>query len=234
MNRDQHEPDEQALLDHFRAQSQAEPSAELDARILAAARAAQISSAPSWSQRLHAWLFGQGGRQRWSLALAGLACVGIGVSLTSRTLEQTPDHLEQSMPRAVLAPAAPMADTTAPPVPARETAAPAMQRYAEPRQKAEKKQSMSVLMEDAGKQAPDATEALTDAPVPSAVLPMAAEPAPQASMAVKPDAEKALMRLLDLRRAGKAQEAQRLQQHLQLEYPQMDIEAQLERLEKSR
>ncbi|MDX1724241.1 MAG: hypothetical protein R3355_14180 [Pseudomonas sp.] len=235
MNRDQHEPDEQALLEHFRAQSQAEPSAELDARILAAARAAQISSTPSWSQRLHAWLFGQGGRQRWSLALAGLACVGIGVSLTWRTLEQTPDNLEGSMPRAVMAPAAPMADTTAPPVPAREqAAAPAMQRYAEPRQKAEKKQSMSVLMEDAGKQAPGATEALADAPVPSAELPMAEESAPQASMAVKPDAEKALMQLLDLRRAGKAQEAQRLQQHLQLEYPQMDIEAQLERLEKSR
>lgn len=234
MNRDQHEPHEQALLDHFRAHSRAEPSAELDVRILAAARAAQASSKSSWNQRLHAWLFGPGGRQRWSLAAAGLACVGIGVSLTWRTLEQTPDNLEAPIPRAVMAPAAPMADTAAPQTLARErAAAPAMQRYAEPRQKAEKKQSMPVLAEDAGKQAPDEASALLSAP--SAELPMTAvESAPLAGMAAKLDTEKALMQLLELRRAGKVEEAQRLQQRLQLDYPQLDIEAQLERLEKNR
>jgi hypothetical protein len=238
MNRDRHEPhdltQERALLEHFRAHSQGEPSAELDARILAAARAAQLSSKPSWSQRLHDGLFGRGGRQRWSLALAGLACVGIGVSLTWRTLEQTPDNLEAPMPRAVMAPAAPMADSAAPQALARErAAAPAMQGYAEPRQKAEKKQSAPVLAEDARKQAPDELGALLAAP--SAESPMAAaESAPLPGMAVKLDTQEALLQLLELRRAGKVEEAQRLQRRLQLDDPSLDIEAQLERLEKNR
>jgi hypothetical protein len=238
MNRDRHEPhdltQERALLEHFRAHSQGEPSAELDARILAAARAAQPSGQSSWSQRLHDWLFGRGGRQRWSLALAGLACVGIGASLTWRTLEPAPDNLEAPMPRAVMAPAAPMADSAAPQALARErAAAPAMQGYAEPRQKAEKKQSAPVLAEDARKQAPDELGALLAAP--SVESPMAAaESAPLTGMAVKLDTEKALMQLLELRRAGKVEEAQRLQQRLQLDYPQLDIEVQLERLEKGR
>ena len=238
MNRDRHEPHdvahERALLEHFRAHSQGEPSAELDARILAAARAAQPSGQSSWSQRLHDWLFGGGGRQRWSLALAGLACVGIGASLTWRTLEPAPDNLEAPMPRAVMAPAAPMADSAAPQALARErAAAPAMQGYAEPRQKAEKKQSAPVLAEDARKQAPDELGALLAAP--SVESPMAAaESAPLTGMAVKLDTEKALMQLLELRRAGKVEEAQRLQQRLQLDYPQLDIEVQLERLEKGR
>lgn len=232
MNRDQHEPHEQALLEHFRAHSPAEPSAELDARILAAARAAQESSKSSWNQRLHAWLFGPGGRQRWSLAVAGLACVGIGVSLTWRTLEQTPDNYGVPMPRAVIAPApaAPMADAEAPQGLLREQA-PALQSYSQARQKAEKKQSTPVLADDTGKQAPDEAGVLLSAP--SAELPMAAvESVPLAGMAAKLDTEKALMQLLELRRAGKVEEAQRLQQRLQLDYPQLDIEAQLERLEK--
>ncbi|WP_324734198.1 flagellar biosynthesis protein FlhF [Pseudomonas paeninsulae] len=238
MKRDQHEPQdvahERVLLEHFRAQSQAEPSAGLDARILAAARTAQPSVKPSWSLRLHSWLFGHGGRQRWSLTVAGLACVGIGISLTWRTLEQAPDNFAAPMPRGVMAPATPMADVDAPHALLREqAAAPAMQRYAEPRQKAEKKQSMSVLMEGAGTPVPGEVEALADAPVPSAELPAAVGSIPPASMAAKQGAEKVLMQLLELRRAGKAQEAQRLQQRLQLDYPQMDIEAQLERLERS-
>lgn len=236
MNRDQHEPQdvahERALLDHFRAHSPAEPSAELDARILAAARAAQVSSTPSWSQRLHAWLFGPGGRQRWSLAVAGLACVGIGVSLTWRTLEQTPDSYDAPMPRAVMAPApiAPMAEAEAPQGLLREQA-PALRSYSSARQKVEKSASAPVLAEDARKQAADEASALL--PAPSAELPMTAvESAPLAGMAAKLDTEKALIQLLELRRTGKVEEAQRLQQRLQLDYPQLDIEAQLERLEK--
>ena len=78
---------EQALLAHFRAHDSGEPSTELDARILAAASAAAREARQAdkpesgWAQRLHQWLFGSG-RQRWSVAVAGLACVGIGVSLT--------------------------------------------------------------------------------------------------------------------------------------------------------
>jgi hypothetical protein len=238
MKRDQHEPQdvarERALLEHFRALSQAEPSTDLDARILAAARAAQPSVKSSWSQRLHIWLFGHGGRQRWSLAVAGLACVGIGVSLTWRTLEQAPENFAAPLSRGVMAPAAPMADAEAPQALLRErAAAPTMLNSAEPRQEAEKKQSMSVLMEDAGKQGPDEADTLADAPAPSAELPAAVASIPPASMAAKQDAEKVLMQLFELRQAGKTQEAQLLQQRLQLDYPQMDIEVQLERLGRS-
>lgn len=235
MNRDQHEPHERALLEHFRIHSPAEPSAELDARILAAARAAQPAGSSGWSQRLHGWLFGRAGRQRWSLALAGLACVGIGVSLTWRTLEQTPDDFAAPMPRAVMAPAAPMADSAAPPALLREqTAAPALPHYSAARQQAEKKQSMPVLAEAPGEQAPDAAAVVADTLAPSAELSTAVGSAAQPSVAAKQDAETALIRLLALRRAGKAQEAQQLQQRLQLDFPQIDIEAQLERLERSR
>jgi hypothetical protein len=234
MNRDQHKPSEQALLEHFRAHSHAEPSAELDARILAAARAAQAPGKPGWSQRLHTWLFGPGGRQRWSLAVAGLACVGIGVSLTWRTLEQSPDSYDAPMPRAVMAPtpAAPMAETEESQGLLREQA-PAMQSYSRARQMAEKKQSAPILAEDAGKQAADAANDVQSAP--SAALPTAAaESAPLAGMAAKRDVEKTLMQLLEFRRTGKVEEAQRLQQRLQLDYPQLDIEVQLERLERNR
>ena len=101
MNHDQHIPDEQErqMLEHFRQHSGGEPSARLDAQILAAASAAMRSAAtteakPGLSARLHNWLFGAGGRQRWSVALAGVACLGIGVSLTWRTFEQAPDAFD--------------------------------------------------------------------------------------------------------------------------------------------
>lgn len=232
MNRDQHDPHEQVLLEHFRAHSQDEPSAELDARILAAARAAQVSSKPNWSQRLHAWLFGPGGRQRWSVAVAGLACVGIGVSLTWRTLEQTPDVYDAPMPRAVMAPApaAPMAEAEAPQGLLREQA-PVMQSYSQERQRAEKKE---LALEEARKQAPIASEALSDTLAPDAAPSMAAGAAPQASKAVEPESEQLLLQLLELRRAGKTEEAKTLQQRLQRDYPQIDIEAQLQRLENNR
>ncbi|PZR31521.1 MAG: hypothetical protein DI524_18360, partial [Ectopseudomonas oleovorans] len=112
--KDQREPldHEQALLAHFCAHGSGEPSAELDARILAAASAAareaqQSGTAESgWAQRLHQWLFGSG-RQRWSVAVAGLACLGIGVSLTWRTLEQTPEAFDAVPPSVAMSPAAP-------------------------------------------------------------------------------------------------------------------------------
>ena len=101
------------------------------------------------------------------------------------------------------------------------------------RQKSEKRASASVLAEDAGKQAPDEASALL--PAPSAEVPMAAaESVPPAGIPAKLDTQEALMQLLELYRAGKVEEAQHLQQRLQLDYPQMDIEVQLERLEKGR
>ena len=100
MNQEPRKPDglERDLLAHFRAHDAGEPSAELDARILAAARDAVRPARPGLGERLHAWLFGPGGRQRWSVAFAGLACLGIGVSLTWRNLDRPELDYESGIP----------------------------------------------------------------------------------------------------------------------------------------
>ncbi|MFZ5956052.1 hypothetical protein ACOXVJ_00895 [Pseudomonas knackmussii] len=99
MNRHPQRPDaeEEALLEHFRRHSDAQPSAQLDARILAAARAA-VPQHPSAWQRVRQWLFGS--PQRWSVALAGLATLGIGLNLTLRTYEQAPPRFDAPAPAA--------------------------------------------------------------------------------------------------------------------------------------
>lgn len=97
----QHDQDlqqEQQLLEHFRQHSQGEPSAAMDALILAAAREAVAQPRPNWSQRLHAWLFGAGSRTRWSMAVAGLAVFGIGLNLALHTREQLPQAYDMPAP----------------------------------------------------------------------------------------------------------------------------------------
>lgn len=209
---------EQALLAHFRAHSGGEPSAELDARILAAASAAareparQAADEPGagWSQRLHRWLFG-GGRQRWSVALAGLACVGIGVSLTWRTLERSPDAFDAVPPAAVMAPAAPMAEKSAP---EREALA---RQYAAPAASAPAERKKEMLR-------------MPSAPVASMADTAVEQSAALAELVAKAEPRDNLLRLLALRRAGEEEEAQRLLKQLQVEHPQLDIEAELGRL----
>lgn len=97
MNRHPQRPDaeEEALLEHFRRHSDAQPSAQLDARILAAARAA-VPQRPSAWQRIQQWL--SGGPQRWSVVLAGLVILGIGLNLTLRTYEQAPPRFDAPVP----------------------------------------------------------------------------------------------------------------------------------------
>lgn len=96
MNHDQHRPDEQErqMLEYFRQHSSGKPSAQLDAQILAAAHAATAELQPSLGVRLQRWLFGAGAWQRWPVALAGVACLAIGVSLTWRTFEQAADTFD--------------------------------------------------------------------------------------------------------------------------------------------
>ena len=205
---------EQELLAHFRAHGSGEPSAEMDARILAAASAAaretqQAAKAESsWAQRLHQWLFGSG-RQRWSVAVAGLACLGIGVSLTWRTLEQTPEAFDAVPPSVAMSPAAPA------PAPM------AAKRAAE----TESMARMAVPQERMRSQAPSADRA--EAPMASA-----AAIAPMAELVIKSEPREALLRLLELRKANKQEEAQRLLEQLKADYPQLDIEAELEHLAK--
>ena len=203
---------EQELLAHFRAHGSGEPSAELDARILAEASAAaretqQAAKAESgWAQRLHQWLFGSG-RQRWSVAVAGLACLGIGVSLTWRTLEQTPEAFDAVPPSVAMSPAAPA------PAPM------AAKRAAE----SESVARMAVPQERMRSQAPSAD--IAEAPMASA-----AAIAPMAELVIQSEPREALLRLLELRKANKQEEAQRLLEQLKADYPQLDIEAELEHL----
>src|SRR5690606_3063666 len=96
---------ERQLLEHFRQHNQGEPSAAVDALILAAAQRAldEAQPRPGWLQRLHAWLFGAGSRTRWSMAAAGLAVFGIGLNLALHTREQLPQTYD--LPAPVSAPA---------------------------------------------------------------------------------------------------------------------------------
>lgn len=91
---------ERELLEHFRQHSQGEPSAAVDALILDAARQAVSPPAPRPNpvQHLHAWLFGAGSRTRWSVAVAGLAVVGIGLNLALHTRDQLPQTYDAPAP----------------------------------------------------------------------------------------------------------------------------------------
>ena len=91
---------ERELLEHFRQHSQGEPSAAVDALILDAARQAVSPPAPRPNpvQRLHVWLFGAGSRTRWSVAVAGLAVVGIGLNLALHTRDQLPQTYDAPAP----------------------------------------------------------------------------------------------------------------------------------------
>lgn len=214
---DEREPleHEQALLAHFRAHGSGEPSAELDARILMAASAAArdakgaAAAEAGWGQRLHQWLFGSG-RQRWSVALAGVACLGIGVSLTWRTLEQTPEAFDSVPPSVAMSPAPP-AQMAAKRAAENESVA----RMAEPRER--------MKSEAMARQA--APAALADAPMAST-----AASEPLAELVVQSEPREALLRLLELRRAGEKDKAQQLYEQLQADYPQLDIEAELTHL----
>ncbi|HBZ94829.1 MULTISPECIES: hypothetical protein [unclassified Pseudomonas] len=207
---------EQALLAHFRAHGSGEPSAELDARILAAASAAARETHQpdkpdsGWAQRLHQWLFGSG-RQRWSVAVAGLACVGIGVSLTWRTLEQTPDNFDAVPPSMAMSPAAP--------APAPMAAKRAAEQQAAPTATPQERMRTQVM----ARQAPTAD--MAEAPVASA-----AAIAPMAELVTQSEPREALLHLLELRKGGQQKEAQRLLEQLKADYPLLDIEAELDHL----
>jgi len=245
MNHDQHRLDEQErqMLEHFRQHSGGEPSAQLDAQILAAASAAARSAPaaeakPGLSERLHSWLFGAGGRQRWSVALAGVACLGIGVSLTWRTFEQAPDAFDAVPSAAPMAPAAarmapqsePLAESAAVAEEAQRSRAaqpaPVIQGYSADAAKAEKKLSAGasnqLLREES------AADALHDrAPAVSAPEKAAEVAGSQAEQQLRSE----LQRLLKLRRDGWTDEADVLLLQLMREHPELDIDAQLQQLQ---
>lgn len=222
MNRDLHEPDdmERELLEHYRSHCRDEPSPALDQRILAAAaaRAAQapVKPGPSIGERLHAWLFGAGGRQRWAVAIAGFASLGIGLSLTLRTQEQATERFD--------APSAGAAQYSAPAPAAAPMSRAAPATLASPPVEAKKKAS-AMADSSAGEVARQAEPAPLEETAPKAELAKSAAP---------PEPEASLRRVLELEAAGKREEAHRLLDELQARYPQRDIAAELRELERGR
>ncbi|AOE86275.1 hypothetical protein [Pseudomonas sp. TCU-HL1] len=222
MNRDPHKPDEmeRELLEHFRCHSHDEPSSALDQRILAAAaaQAAQhrAESRLSFGERLHAWLFGAGGRQRWAVAVAGFAMLGIGLSLTLRTQQEAEQRFDA--PPAGAEPYSAPAPAAAP----MSRAAPAT--LASPPVQVEKKAS---VMADSSAE----VEARQTGPL---RLEEAAPKEELATAAPLAEPEASLRRVLELEAAGKREEAHKLLDELQARYPQRDIAAELRELERDR
>ncbi|MBS7691653.1 hypothetical protein I0D68_01370 [Pseudomonas lalucatii] len=148
--------DEQ-LLQHYRRHQEQEPPAALDARILAAAReqAERRRSPVGRLARLQRWLFGHATGLRWSLALGSVAALGLGLSLSLKTLERAPAQFASPMP-----------------------AAPALQRQAAPATKRSMAESARLASPAAEVQADSVAQ-----PAPSGAAPAAgkgAAPAPDA------------------------------------------------------
>jgi len=231
MNRDPHEQD---MLEHYRRHIDEQPSAQLDARILAAARAAVQERKPGFAQRLHRWLLGAGSRQRWGVAVAGLATLGIGLSLTLRTYEEAPNRFDAPVAPAMMGA----------PAPAPAMAPPAAPYATEPSMAAPQRDSVAAdaSMEELGKPAPMSKKMAVD----SAKAKAPAEAREISDAPVQPDvqvqgklqalAEKvdeprsSLLHLRDLQDKGRKAEAGRVRESLRQRFPGLDIDQALKDL----
>ncbi|MBD9578081.1 hypothetical protein IB260_22365 [Pseudomonas sp. PDM23] len=223
MNRDPHEQD---LLEHYRRHSDEQPSAQLDARILAAARATVQEKRPSLAQRLHHWLQGACSRQRWGVAVAGLATLGIGLSLTLRTYEEAPDRFDAPAAPAMMRAPAP-APAMAPP------AAPSAAPYAaEPSMAAPQRDSVAAgaSMDELAKPAPMSKKLAVEsakAKVQAEARELSdaqAQGKVQAFAAETDEPRTSLLHLRDLQDKGKKEEAERVRESLRQRFPDLDID----------
>ena len=228
MNRDPHE---QELLELYRRHSEAQPPAQLDARILAAARAAVQQKPPSFAQRLHQWLLGAGSRQRWGVAVAGLATLGIGLSLTLRTFEDAPERFDAPVSPAMMrapAPAPAMAPPAAPPSVAEpRMAAPQMDSAAAWASVQELAKPAPMSKKMAAAAARDEVRASADAQARSGV---AAEGKLQAFAEEADEPRTSLLHLRDLQGKGRKEEAEQVRESLRQRFPDLDIDKALKEL----
>lgn len=233
---------EAQLLTHFRQHSQGEPSAELDARILAAATAEARRAKPAqggwpnWLQRLLA--------PSGMAALAGVACVGLAVSLTWRTLQEPAARmpLEVSQPMSAPIPEALPAAASAPAPVAEEAAAfsDSLPSSSQANSAMAKREAPVAAQRSAERTAaaPTASEPAKKSLLLPAAPPaqMMAAPAAASSedlakaKAPSPSLEDSLRQLKQLRDSGQQDAAAALLVELQQRYPQRDIEAELQRL----
>jgi len=245
--------DEQTLLEHYRQHSQAQPTAAMDALILAAA-AAQLNRAKppvsNWRQRLHAWVFGSGHQLRWSLALGSLASIGLGLTLSLRTLDQLPPayDLGEPLPAMSAAPAPasaqlaePMAEamelkkSAAPAKPAAVAAPPSPVVAQDKASSYSKAESAPVLGELKANSSVAAKQRAADA-VEASLADSAAKAdnsAERAKAKAAPTLEQQLRALLQLQRSGATQAAAAELERLQRLYPEHDLAAELVKMRAS-
>jgi hypothetical protein len=182
------------------------------------------------------------------VAVAGVACLGIGLSLTWRTFEQAPDAFDAVPSGAPMAPAA--AKMVPQPAPVRAPLAESAE-VADESQHSRSSQSERLIKDystDAAKaekklSAGASNQLLREEPAADALQnrlprearsPAASAPekaAEAASSQAEEQLHSELLRLLKLRRDGWPDEADALLLQLMREHPELDIDAQLQQLQ---
>ena len=230
---------ELGVLKHVREHSRGEPSAAVDGLILAAAsHAAQQPVAPSGWQRMQHWLFaaGHGQRWNWSVGVAGVASLALGLCLTWRQLAQSVAGFDHALPLAIQ-PAAPKAMQQAKiesvELKKQQPAAPVVAGEALA-DKAERRQqsNLAPALQGADRAAPAKRIAPTntaEVAAPRALAEMADAAAPATS---SPTLREELLQVLALRRSGETVAADAALADLAKRYPQQDVAAQLQQLER--
>ncbi|MDP3845398.1 MAG: hypothetical protein Q8R10_03125 [Pseudomonas sp.] len=249
--------DEQALLDHYRQHSLAQPTPATDALILAAAAAELTRAKPAalpWAQRLHGWLFGPGHRVRWSVAFASLASIGLGLGLSLRTWQELPPAYElgEPLPAMSAAPApasAPVVEPMAEAMELKKPAAPVRSAplaappspvvaqdkassYGKAESAAESAQALGELKANSSAVAKQRAADASEARLANSAA-KADNDAELAKAKTAPTLEQQLRALLQLQRSGATQAAAAELKRLQRLYPEHDLTAELIKLRAS-
>lgn len=200
------DPDEKALLDHFRQHQSSRPPEHLDALILAIARREAPTKAPSLWQR---WVRACQ-RPRWQVAFASLGGIALMLAVVIR------EPQSQSQPDQTFAP------ELASPAPAM------MKRKAEDMPSAAGEMQAAPIVS-----APQATS--SESPqirraAPNASQERESTKARKSSAPAEERLEKGLREVLRLRQAGQADAAKAKKESLQRLFPTEDLEARLSTL----
>ena len=213
---------EEQMLKHIRQHSVGEPPASLDALILASARRELPKPAPSLWQR---WLQACQ-KPRLQMAFASL----FGVALILVLVQRSPDHYPT--PSLAPAPSAPLAREQAEPVAAERLSAPVVQGAlsapAPPLPAAVPLGSLSAAPEPQmlSDQAP--VQAAKSSAAEAKEKPLVSK---RAAVPARP-VDDELREVLRLREEGQVKEADQRLEALQKRYPQLDVQARLQALQR--
>ena len=229
---------EEQMLKHIRQHSVGEPPASLDALILASARRELPTPAPSLWQR---WLQACQ-KPRLQMAFASL----FGVALILVLVQRSPDHY----PTPTMAPAPAPAPASAPIVPmARQMAEPAPAELAERVPEPRVQGAMSapaprpaapmggLSASTTAREHSDPTQMLSDEASAQVAKPMADQAkgkpmlSKRAAVPVR-SLDDELREVLRLREAGQVKEADQRLEALHKRYPQLDVQARLQDLQR--